>query len=203
MTVTPLGAPSICSGTTSCASSDPLGLTAANATAVANAGFVSVELQGGATRYGTWSTASGTASNSETYLFVNGIGGGTLTYRVALIGYNTGTPVASSAVLLNGQSYSVLPYAAPTYYSFTQSFTYGQSFQLPLSITMNASWNGSSGESGSRFASARLVDYSVSGEFDLTSAAAVSDVPEPTTAMMWIGGVLLIFFGLRRKPKQR
>jgi hypothetical protein len=205
MTVTPQSGVFSCTKTAAnCSSSDPFGATAANAIATATSGFVSVEVNGGATLHGTWATASATATDTQTFLFTNGAGSGILAYRVALIGFTTGTPAASSSVLLNGESYSVLPYAAPTYYSLTQTFTFGQSFELPLSITMEASWDGSRGEAGTRFASARLVDYSVSTNApDTASTAAASDVPEPSTAILWIGGALLILLGLRRKPKQR
>ena len=182
-----------------CSSSDTQGFTAANSIANASAGSVSVELNGGATVYGSFASATSRASNSESYLFTNGSGTGTFHYSVALSGFANGNPFEPASVLFNGASYSVLPYAVPTYYSFTQSFTYGQAFLLTLSIEMTSNWNGSRGESGSRFAAARLV--SVSGLQH--EGAAISSIPEPTTAAMWIGGVLLILFGMRRKPKQR
>ncbi len=203
LAVTPISGPIVCNGTSNCSSADPQGFTAANATATARPGYVSVELNGGATLYGAFASASSRASNSETYLFTNGTGAGTFIYSVVLMGFARGNPAESAAVLFNGQSYSVLPNAAPTYYSFTQSFTYGQPFLLTLSVEMASNWDGARADSGSRFASAQLAGVQVLDPFSIGGAAVVSDVPEPTTAMMWIGGALLILFGIRRKPKRR
>ncbi len=206
MIVTPSNGPSNCnnSGTAriTCSSADPQGFTAANSIANASAGFVSVELNGGATLYGSFASATSRASNSESYLWVNGSGTGTLTYSVALTGFANGNPFEPASVLFNGASYSVLPYAVPTYYSFTRSFTYGQPFLLALSVEMTSNWDGFRADSGSRFASAQLVSMNVVEDFSV-GAASVGEVPEPTTVAMWIGGVLLILFGLRRKTKQR
>jgi hypothetical protein len=205
MTVTPSSGPASCNqngsgGHLTCSSSDPQGFTAANAVAMAHAGFVSVELQGGARWPGTSAAASSRASNSENYLFTNGIGTGILNYSVALMGFANGNPAVSSAVLFNGASYSVLPNAAPTYYSFSQNFTYGQAFVLTLTVEMNSNWIGSLGDGGSRFASARLISVDVVNPIP---PAAAADVPEPSTAIMWMSGALLVAVGLRRNFMER
>lgn len=211
LTVTPWNGFMNCSnsgaGSASCSSADPSGFAAANARAIASQGYVRVELNGGANLYGSTASASSRASNAETYLFTSGSGSGTLRYSVALTGFASGNPFEPASVLFNGTSYSVLPNAAPTYYSFTQGFTYGQPFLLTLSVEMASSWDGSRGDGGSRFASAQLVGTQVMGDGGMSAAvgpgAGGSEVPEPTTAMMWLGGVVLILFGLRRMGEQR
>ena len=206
MIVTPFSGPSNCgnSGNSriTCSSSDPQGFTSANSIANASAGFVSVELNGGATLYGSFAAATSRASNSGSYLFTDGSGTGTLNYSVALSGFANGNPFEPASVLFNGSSYSVLPYATPTYYSFTRNFTYGQPFLLTLSLEMFSNWDGSRGDGSSRFASARLASMNVVDNFAVGGAAS-SAVPEPGTATMWIGGALLILVGMRKKPKQR
>ena len=186
------------SGTTSsiCPLLDPSGFASINASAASQDGFVSVALTGGAALYGAFASATSRATSSQEFLFSNGTGTGSLIYTVALRGFSNGNPSNPATVLFNGSSYSVLPNALPTYYSFTRNFVYGQAFVLALTLEMTSNWNGSTGDSGSRFASAELTSTT------LLAGSALS-VPEPTSSMMLLGGALLILVGLHRTHKQR
>jgi hypothetical protein len=207
--VTPVSGYQNCSSSAgSCLSGDPQGPVFANAIANASAGSVRVELRGGAALFASTASASAYATNAESYLFTNGIGSGTLQYSVALAGFSTGNPHEPAAVRFNGASYSVLPYAAPTYYSFTQRFTYWQPVLLMLSVEMASAWDGARGDGGSRFASAQLVGMNIASDSVLAASmesvgGGGGDVPEPSVAAMWLGGGALLFAGLRRKARQR
>jgi hypothetical protein len=197
---TPSGGYRTCVNPVECAIADPNGYAIANAAASSRPGYVAASLSGGSTVYGSYASAYATATSAESYLLTGGSGSGVLRYTVALTGASTGNPADPAVVLFNGASYFAPASGAPALYSFTQAFFYGEPFLLTLSIEVRGSWNGSASESGSKFAIAELKGIEV---VDLLPASAIAPAPEPSTAMMWIGGVLLILAGSRFGRKQR
>ncbi len=129
---------------------------------------------------------------SRDYIFSgDGPGTGILCYDVALEGSHSGLPAGSRVeVRYNGNPYPVGG-SSIAVYSFQQSFEYGAPFQIRMSVDAR----NSGGESGTTSVSARLLAMSVQED--------PSYVPEPSAALMWLGGLLLMGYGLQRPRTKR
>lgn len=170
---------------------------AAASNATATYGSVTAFVQGGAFWIGYGSSATATASFTDTLTFFGGTGTGILSILESVSSHGTGSLDSGN---LN----------PPAHVTIVRSFTFGAPFDLTLSAVSAGNFTGTDCDGGSLLVQKTIESLSVSGGgvrytdasghiYNTAGTASFVATPEPSAWVLGLSGIGLVWFG-KRKP---